>query len=55
MKFIVVLVVGCVIGAGAMTLVGESTYQHARQETRTHIDSAVGSAATAAHTALNSK
>ena len=54
-KYIVVLCVGAALGVVGSTLVSQSTYQQARQETRTHIDSAVGSAATAAHNALSQK
>lgn len=55
MKYIIVLCVGVAMGVVGMTLVSQDTYNSAKKETRTHIDSAVGSAATAAHTALNGK
>lgn len=52
MKFILVFAVGCACGAVGMTLVSAETYKSAKQETRTHIDSAVSAAGTAAHHAL---
>ena len=53
MKVLIVFVVGCAFGAVGMTLVDQKTYQDAKRETRSHIDSAMGSAATATHNALS--
>lgn len=52
MKYIIVLCIGAVVGAIGMTLVSQDTYIGAKKETRSHIDSAVSSANTAVHNAL---